>query len=198
MPSPESSSHPVEIRSAVIGAVAALLAAALGGVITGIPVLISTNAQIAANSQEARSQFLRDERKGAYADLLAKSDAYRKSADALMQIIGAGESQERRAERQRHWNEAASELLSSVNSVKLVASHEVSAVADQLILQRNEYDSTVATLASVVGESVHMNFENPTHSDMYNVVFHRSEKYDEVHSEFLRAARRDLGVDLPR
>jgi hypothetical protein len=201
MPMRDPSSHDAGLRVARIGAVAGLLGALIGALVAGVPVLVSTSMQISAASEQSRSEFLREERKAAYADVFAKSEEFRDDANTFAEWFPYRDESLIR-EKSEGMDLAASALWDSVISVRLVASPDVAAAARQLVARRSEYWAALRRAASATLEAANSGRSGVDLEDLGDPAFQSilpyKDQYDAAHDEFVAKARLDLGIDLPR
>jgi hypothetical protein len=198
VPMPASGSRRVELRVARIGAAAALLGAIIGAFGAGVPVLISTDLQIAATSEESLSSFLREERKAAYSDFLSKSQAYLyRSYPVILGEASLVDFSRNKVE----WDNAISDLYLSFSNVRLVGSPEVASAAEKVIERVNNFEGAIwsyvdAAIGTPSGEAAPLSRSSPSEiGDRQQDAIDIRNEYAELNLEFEKAARIDLGVD---
>jgi hypothetical protein len=198
VPMPAPGSRRVELRVARIGAAAALLGAIIGAFGAGIPVLISTDLQIAATSEESLSSFLREERKSAYSDFLSKSEAYWHRSRAV--ILGEASLVDF-SRNKDEWDKAISDLYLSFTNVQLVGSPEVASAAEKVFDRVDNYEGVIwsyvdSAIGMPSGGAAPPFRSSPSEiGDRQLDAINIGNEYAVLSLEFVKAVRIDLGVD---
>jgi hypothetical protein len=156
------------ILSAKISAASALIGAVIGAFGAGVPAYLATNAQIVAESEQSRTEFLREQRQAAYAAYIAAREKYFNELQDNPQGFDA-------------WNDELSRKIIEAGSVvEVVASPEARQAKFIHTLSVLRFKANVLTAKGVSG------------IDWRKV--DTSEERD-AFSSFVMRVRRDLGID---
>jgi hypothetical protein len=210
---PDDRSHE---RSSKIGIWVGLLGVIVGGILAGVPTLIASSTQIAAEDTRASATFLREQQQRAYGDFITAERAAREAYNAFREIflIGVRDSPDARSSRTLRKIRAqlpeAQETVTSTRGEMEAAIRQLSGALGVVQLVGSPQASDIATSIYKTHEEIeHLSldvytYQNPnTEPDTSwregeeratNELVATVGRLDTSVSEFVRQARVDVGT----
>ncbi|GAA5121750.1 hypothetical protein [Pseudonocardia adelaidensis] len=177
------------VSAAKLGAVAALIGAVIGAVGAGLPAWLTTSAQITAEDARSNAEFVRDQRREAYAAVVTLNTRLLDSMNRLLiATLSRGDYNSQHAD----FEAAYLELETAASSVELFGSPEASTSVGEMVrryssVRRAIEDEQIRRQSGAAGSPA----DGP-----FPAVF--SPEYEELtaqYDRFLTLARKDLGTE---
>jgi len=191
---------PPEVRAARYNLIAVLLAALIGSVLGAWGTNYITNKQLAANEMRSDEEFVREQRRDAYADFIAEADSLR-SLEQSLQAAHLTEPYPYDPDRVQETIDAYEDLVHSKSLVSLVGSEAAVEQADQLFQLHEKVTAGLLEAGGILSGQPHANLPSDASEEakakrlleIANTVNESAQQLEEAMQQFVDAARKGLG-----